>query len=323
MRKWVYIALTTLLLAAGIIVCAVRWQAWFGMPAEPVWTGDTLTRSFPTFTDDSVRGFIPTPRGWQDTIGAEQLNLLVLGDVHNRLDSADYDSIASRLPQIDAVVQLGDWIDRGYFYYYQLLLREYSRTPLNTRPVLCCPGNHEYTKGLTRHLAEDWQAWFAQPEDTTLQVPGVNYYVDFPCLRFIVIDSNPLDRLVWLTRTLTWLRQAMNTADGRFVVVMMHHPVIPAGKGRFCPLIYSTFRYALGQADLVFTGHDHSYMRRMPFVETYAAGKPKPQRTDIRCNFAAEEQVYSLLTVEPSVLTLRTYRLEDGVLIDSVYVKHD
>lgn len=322
MRKWVYIIIATLLLAAGTLLCVFRWQAWFGMPDEPIWTGDTLTRSFPTFADDSVSGFVSTPNGWQDTISPDTLNILLLGDIHNRLTQADYDSLAVRVPQAEIVAQVGDWLDRGYNYYYQFFLREYTPTALSVLPVINCPGNHEYTKGLDKHIAEQWADWFPQRKNGPV-VPGETYYVDFPNLRFIVIDTNPLDRLVYLTRTLTWLREAMYSADGRFVVVMMHHPVLPAGKNRFCPLIYATFRYSLSQADLVISGHDHSYLRRTPFVVLNSAGKLKPQQALYSCDCASTEPVYGQIAIEQSQMTLTVHRLSDGAAIDSLHVTHD
>ena len=48
MRKWIKIAIWTLLLAVGVVICVVRWQAWFGIPDEPVWTGDSLSFRFNT-----------------------------------------------------------------------------------------------------------------------------------------------------------------------------------------------------------------------------------------------------------------------------------
>ncbi|MBR1878356.1 MAG: metallophosphoesterase [Paludibacteraceae bacterium] len=325
-RRIIKIVISTLLLAAGVITCVVRWQAWFGMPDEPVWTGDSLAYTFPTFRGDSVYGFVATPQGWQDTITPESLDILVLGDVHNRLNRADYDSLAARVPQIDAVAQVGDWLDRGQKYYYQLLLREWTAGALYGKPVINTPGNHEYTKGFHKTLLNEWHEWFPQPSDE-LAVPGVFYHIDFPQLRFIVMDTNPIDLLVYRTRVLTWLRGLMSTAGDRYVVVMMHHPVLSAGKGRFNPTIYTTFRYALGQTDLAIAGHDHSYMRRTPFVVVNAAGRSKPQRDSAHFEFASPEPVYSVLSVRrspvsSSPLQFRTYRMSDGALIDSLYVDH-
>ena len=50
MRKWISIILIGLLLAGGAVLCIVRWQAWFGMPAEPQWTGETLSYTSPADT---------------------------------------------------------------------------------------------------------------------------------------------------------------------------------------------------------------------------------------------------------------------------------
>ena len=329
MRRWVKIVIPSVLLAVGVVICVVRWQAWFGMPNEPEWTGDTLVYTFPTFGADSLNGFVRTPQGWQDTLTPASLDIIVLGDVHNRLQRADYDSLAARVPQADAVIQIGDWLDRGYWYHFQLLLREWMPSRLEGLPVITCPGNHEYNKGLNKTLAPDWLTWFPQPIDSTIAVHGVFYTVDFPQVRFIVLDTNPLNRLVWLTRTLTWLETAMKNADGRRIVVLMHHPVLSAAKGRANPLIYGAFRHALGKADLVIAGHDHSALRQGPFVVLNTSGRPKDQKQRTAA-FASTEPVYAVLHIEPSKeagqpapVTLRTYRMSDGALIDTIHVGND
>lgn len=320
MRKWVKICLPILLLTAGAVLCAVRWQAWFGMPKEPQWTGDSLTYTFPAFRQDSTPG---------------SFDVLILGDVHNQLQREDYDSLAARVPEADLVAQVGDWMDRGQEYYHQLLLREWTASRLNGLPVIACPGNHEYSKGLNKSLSPVWYSTFYQPLDFSAihpltSVPGVTYYMDLPSVRLIMLDTNPLSRLIYLTRTLTWLRTAMYTAGDRYVVVMMHHPVYSVAKGRFNLLIYATFRYALGQADIVFAGHDHSYMRRTPFVVINTSGRPKKQYFRFTPDATDNVPVYGVLSVKqpadnthPSPMTLRVYRLSDGQMIDSLYVSHD
>ena len=295
MRRWIKISLWTLLLAGGVVLCAVRWQVWFGMPPEPKWTGDTIDYVFPHPESENN----PT--------------ILILCDIHNRLTRSDYDSLAARVPQATVIAQTGDWMNRGQEYYRQLLLREWTNSELYGLPVIACPGNHEYSKGIGKTLSPVWQETFGEES---------NYYVDFPNMRFIIIDTNPLTRTVRLTRALTWLRNAMYTAGDRYIVVMMHHPVLAPAKGRFNPLIYATFRHALGEADLVLAGHDHSYMRRSPFVVLNTGGELKPQHL----GFAAEKTdtvpVYGVLTVNDG-LEFRVFRLEDGEIIDSLYVKHD
>ena len=150
MRKWGYIVFLTLLLAGGAVVCALRWQAWFGMPDEPQWTGLKQDYTFPIFERDT------TP---------EETTILVLGDVHNRLTQADYDTLAARVPEAEALAQVGDWMDRGQEYYYQLLLREWNASALYGMPVIVTPGNHEYSKGVHKELSPVWEHAFAHPEN--------------------------------------------------------------------------------------------------------------------------------------------------------------
>ncbi|MBQ7259177.1 MAG: metallophosphoesterase [Paludibacteraceae bacterium] len=303
MRKRVYIALLAVLLAVGAVICAVRWQAWFVIPDEPHWTGDTL------------QGVFHTPNEDNDSIAT----ILVLGDIHSRLTRTDYDTLAARVPDADLVMQAGDWMERGQEYYRQLLLREWTNSALNGLPVIACPGNHEYTKGVHKSLSAAWSETFLHPANGPVGVPGASYWLDIPQMRIIAIDTNPLSHVVYLTRTLTWLREAMYSAGDRAVVVIMHHPVLSAAKGRVNPAIYGTFRHALGQADLVIAGHDHLYARRTPFVMLNTAGRIKKQKKRLYYEVCDSVPVYGVLT--NSQLTI--HRMSDGVAIDSIYVKHD
>ena len=303
MRKWIYIVSAAILLAAGAVICAVRWQAWFVIPDEPHWTGDTL------------QGVFHTPNEDNDSIST----ILVLGDIHSRLTRADYDTLSSRVPEADLVIQVGDWMERGQEYYRQMLLREWTNSALNGLPVIACPGNHEYTKGVHKELSPAWSMTFIHPSNGPVGVPGASYWLDIPQMRIIAIDTNPLTHIVYLTRTLTWLREAMYSAGDRAVVVIMHHPVFSTAKGRVNPTIYGTFRYALSQADLVIAGHDHFYARRTPFVMLNTSGKPKKPKAKPHTEVCVSEPVYGVLSNQ--LLTI--HRMSDGIAIDSVYVKHN
>ena len=325
MRRKIKIATLILLLAGSAILCAVRWQAWFGIPEEPLWTGEKQTYQFHTFEADTVHGFTHTEDGWTNTSTPHSLDILFFGDIHNNLTTTDYNQIAQRHPEIDIVAQAGDWLERGQSYYYQALLKEWIPSKLSKLPVINCPGNHEYRKGICKSLPNEWYTWFPHPQNGTIDHKGSMYYIDFPQLRFIVIDTNPLNRIVYLTRTLTWVQQAINTTGDRHIIVMMHHPVLSAAKGRFNSLIYTFLRHPLGKTDLVISGHDHSYMRHMPFVVLNSAGKPKTpkQYKHLTIEEQTIEPIYSILSF-PTHQTpiLRTYRISDGYMIDSCYVHH-
>lgn len=317
MRRRTTDILISVLLVVVAVVCTLRWQAWFGMPEEPFWPNENIDYTFRSVCDSDVTLE-------QDSM----LTILVLGDIHSRLSTADYDSLAARVPNIDLIAQVGDWMERGQNFYYQSLICEWTASNLNETPVIACPGNHEYSKGLHKKLSPVWEQAFRHPYNGPVGVPGATYYVDLPQIRLIAIDTNPLKRLVYLTRTLTWLHQTMDKAGDRYIVVLMHHPVISAGKGRLNTLIYCTFRYALNQADLVIAGHDHSYMRKTPFVVLNTSGKTKKQRANLHAEMADTIPVYGVMKIsnhksQISNLKFNVYRLDDATLIDSLYVSRD
>lgn len=323
-RRWILISLLIVLLLGGGVLCAIRWQAWFGNPPEPQWTADTLDYHCYTFAADSLPHFVKTDSGWLDTQSPDTLQILLLGDVHNSLLRADYDTLAARLPHLDCYAQLGDYIERGYFYYFQQLYHQLAGSAFDSLPLLNCPGNHEYRKGLRRTLTPLWYEAFPQPANGPADFIGTTYYVDFPHLRFIVIDTNGLQALHHFTRVNTWVNKTIKEAGDRFVVVMMHHPVFSSAVGRQNPMIYLTFREPLRHADLVFAGHDHNYCRRLPFVNTNAATKyyrPKHNTHD-ECSCSGH-RLYEVLNIVGDTLTLQTYLLEEGTLYDYVEIIRD
>lgn len=314
-RKILRIACLTLLLVGGIALCAVRWQAWFGNPPEPALTADTIAYRFRTFADSATYAQRPQTPHYQ---------ILLLGDVHNSLTCADYQKIADEAGELAAYAQLGDFVERCYLFYFQQLYRELQGTSFDSLPLINCPGNHEYRKGLRRSLPDLWYQNFPQPLNGPQDFLGSTYYIDFPNLRFIVLDTNGMQWLHEYMRTLTWLNSVMASAGDRFVVVMMHHPVYSCGAGRFNTTIYTTFAHALRRADLVFAGHDHNYARRLPFVNTNAATKfylnkvnPHDTRIASGCRF------YELLTIAGDTLTMQSRMLHDtlpSTLYDEVQI---
>lgn len=314
-RKILRIACLALLLAGGIALCVVRWQAWFGNPPEPALTADTISYRFRTFADSATYAQRPQSPDYQ---------ILILGDVHNSLTRADYQKIADEAGNLAAYAQLGDLVERCYLFYFQQLYRELQGTPFDSLPLINCPGNHEYRKGLRRSLPDLWYQNFPQPLNGPQDFLGSTYYIDFPNLRFIVLDTNGMQWLHEYMRTLTWLNGVMASVGDRFVVVMMHHPVYSCGAGRFNTTIYTTFAHALRRADLVFAGHDHNYARRLPFVNTNAATKfylskvnPRDTRIASGCRF------YELLTIAGDTLTMQSRMLHDtlpSTLYDEVQI---
>ena len=314
------------LLAGGATVCAIRWQAWFGNPAEPEWTGDTITHQFITMNNDSVLRALQ-----RDT-----LSFLLLGDIHNSLTNTELSHFVERHPNIQFYAQLGDWMERPYLYYEQMMYQSLQGTGLETLPVVAVPGNHEHLKGIVKTLPNHWQEIFPNPQNGPARFLGTSYYVDFPQLRLIALNT---DGLMWMsdyTQVGFWLKKTLREAGDKFTIVMMHHPVYSTADGRSNPLIWLAFHGAMREADVVFSGHDHNYARRTEhykarfwkreeptiFIATNASNKTYPVKSKVEYDASfSGEPVYQYISVNPSTLTIQTYKLKSFELIDEVRIE--
>lgn len=319
---WTIIVL--LLFSGAATLCVLRWNAWFVNPSEPfVDKSDTLVVHFHTFGRDTVPGFERMRDTWVKSDGNDTiLRFMVLGDVHNALDSADWAMLAERHPDLDFYAQSGDFVERGYEYYFRQLGRQQYGTPFANLPVLTTPGNHEYRKGFVRRQPELWMSYFPNPHNGPDRFKGTTYYVDFQGVRLILIDTNGLQWLSDYTGLNAWTKKVLREAKNKYTVVLMHHPVYSSGKGRQNPFVYLTFRIPLREADLVFSGHDHSYARRNKYVGTNAASKYYQTKDSASFDkLLTDGQFYELVTLENGRLRLQSYVLQSGQLFDEVVVE--
>ena len=315
------IILTILILAGVIVLCVVRWNAWFGNPPEPQWTGDTIEYSFFTFGQDSVPGFGHNGIAWEECDDPDTLQIILFGDIHNSVAHSQFEAVANRHPHTDLYAQLGDFVERGYFFYNQELYHELHGTAFENLPIINVPGNHEYQKGVRRTLPEYWSETFRQPLNGPLGFEGSTYFVDFDNLRLIAINTNGLQHLHEFTRVNAWTKRTIQTAGDRFVMVIMHHPVHSNGVGRQNIAITATFIRALSQADLVFAGHDHNYSRRLPYINISSATKSYLHKLNKRdARVASGLQLYENITVYGDTLHLQTLLLDSGEIYDEVLI---
>ena len=316
------------LLAGGATTCAIRWEAWFGNPPEPDWTGEKINHQFVTMNNDSVLRALQ-----RDT-----LSFLLLGDIHNSLTNKHMATLANRHSNIQFYAQLGDWMERPYTYYEQMMYQSLLGTGLDTLPVVAIPGNHEYLKGVVKTLPEKWKNIFPNPQNGPTRFVGTSYFVDFPQLRLIALDTDGLHRMSDYTQVAFWLKKTLRDAGDKFTIVIMHHPVYSTAQGRSNPLIWLAFHGPLREADVVFSGHDHNYARRIVhyeerfwkkeeptvFIATNASHKEYPVKKNSKCASSfSGEAVYEYVHIVPDTLRISTYLIHSGEPIDEMTIcKH-
>ena len=325
MRRWIGWIIGLCLLAGGATTCAIRWEAWFGNPPEPEWTGEKITHQFITMNNDSVLRALQ-----RDT-----LSFLLLGDIHNSLTNDQMAALSQRHSDIQFWAQMGDWMERPYLYYEQMMYQSLLGTRFDSLPIIAIPGNHEYLKGVVKTLPEHWKTIFPNPQNGPARFLGTTYYVDFPHLRLIALDTDGLHRMSDYTQVAFWLKQSLTNAKDKHTVVIMHHPVFSTAQGRQNPLIWLSFYGILREADVVFSGHDHNYARRTVeykerfwvkqqptlFIGTNASKKmyAVKEKVNYECSFSGEP-VYEYVVVTKDTLSIHTYNLHSGELIDEVKV---
>ena len=325
MRRWIGWIIGLCLLAGGATTCAIRWEAWFGNPPEPEWTGEKITHQFMTMNNDSVLR----------TLQRDTLSFLLLGDIHNSLTNDQMVALSERHSDIQFWAQMGDWMERPYLYYEQMMYQSLLGTRFDSLPIIAIPGNHEYLKGIVKNLPEHWKTIFPNPQNGPARFLGTTYYVDFPHLRLIALDTDGLHRMSDYTQVAFWLKQSLTNAKDKHTVVIMHHPVFSTAQGRQNPLIWLSFYGILREADVVFSGHDHNYARRTVeykerfwvkqqptlFIGTNASKKmyAVKEKVNYECSFSGEP-VYEYVVVTKDTLSIHTYNLHSGELIDEVKV---
>ena len=325
MRRWIGWIIILCILAGGATTCAIRWEAWFGNPPEPEYNEPIIAHQFITFDNDSV----------SNALQRDTLSFILLGDIHNSLTNSDMSLLSERHPDIQFWAQMGDWIERPYLCYEQMMYQSLLGTRLDSLPIVAIPGNHEYLKGVVKTLPEQWKTIFPNPQNGPARFLGTTYYVDFPQLRLIALDTDGLHRVSDYTQVAFWLKNNLRNAGKKFTVVMMHHPVYSFAQGRSNPLMWLAFHSAMREADVVFSGHDHNYARHTEhykarfwkkeeptiFIGTNASIKKYPVKENKKYEASLSgEPVYEHIFVTPNTLHISTYTIHSGERIDNVEI---
>lgn len=138
--------------------------------------------------------------------------------------------------------------------------------------------------------------------------PGLGYWIDFPRVRVIMVDTEHLHRLVHYTRLLCWMRSAIERHDDRFTVVLMVRPMYRHQYGRLGSLMHWFIYETLDEeADLVISANEPGYQCQLPFVETSTDN-------DVHLRLA----IYGEAPTD--TLRVRAYLNNNDSLLDETYV---
>jgi len=260
---------------------------------------------------------------------SEKDTFLLFGDMqYTSLEEATsfVDAAFGTVSEADFVAYVGDIIERPTDDYWQLYFSSMGDRTANL-PQVAALGNHEYLKGIRKRYDVRWPHVFVNPQNGPDRFLGRSYFVDFPNMRLIVLDTDALRSVSDHTVLRTWLTQVLHyestqwnqtrEENTRWNIVLMHHPIYSAGMGRDNPTIAWALRYVLEDADLVVAGHDHNYARHRhhgcapAYVILSSSAKsylPKcsPIEERLGCNYA----FFSRVSVAPDTMHMLTYFID-------------
>ncbi len=272
---------------------------------------DTLWGSFDIKLDDGV------------------LELLLLGDIQDPKEVGSgrfLHDVYEHFPNADAWLFVGDMIERPHDQYWKLFYSTVSDIAPCT-PFIPVSGNHEYNTGGFAHVGPRYTTTFPMPLNGNKERLGVNFFVDFPEVRVVGLDTNMLIRDIFSTRS--WLRSTLGQSSAPFTIVMGHHGVRSVKKDRLNAFVAWGLDplYKRYQVDLVLQGHDHAFARdgeesqentnrpiyitQTSSAKTYEVSDPNKHIKSL-----SGERLYSRFRITMDTLYYETYR-EDHTLFDS------
>ena len=195
------------------------------------------------------------------------ISFLYVGDAQNyilELWSRVIRNAYKEAPNADFFIHAGDlvnlahdesewneWFAAGSFIHSEI-------------PSIAVPGNHEYQGAnknqprVGRELSLQWESQFSFPENGPKGLEETCYYVDYPNLKVIALNSN-----VKIKLQANWLKNVLAKNDKKWTVVTYHHPIFSASTGRDNVELRDHWKPLFDEykVDLALQGHDHAYAR--------------------------------------------------------------
>lgn len=265
----------------------------------------------------------------------DTVRFLYIGDVQDPdglLSDSLFSLLRSKKLDYDFLSFGGDQIERPMDRYWNIWYKSLGEWA-GSVPMVMVAGNHEYIKGFNKVLDSRWVAQHNFPENGPEDFKGKSYYVDFPLMRMIILDSNVIQWPGGILQHQEWLEKILQEAPQPWKIVMFHHGVHSVREGRMNPLMHYLFLPILNEngADLVLQGHDHAYSRittkvkgdSVPPVFIISSSSPKQYRNGfdpIHDRLASGIPLYQSLEITKEYLKYQSF-LFDGTPYDDLLIK--
>lgn len=268
------------------------------------------------------------------------MSFVYLGDVQDPTGEMSRDMFAVLrdrvLPEVRPafVSAAGDQIEGPTDAYWQVWYDALGELSYQL-PWVISTGNHEYLKrGPMRELDPRWTAQYSYPHNGPEGFEGRSYYIDYPLMRLIVLDTTDINEPLSAMRHYNWISSALRTSSQPWQVVLGHHATrcVRAGRSNLI-MQYILDRALRDGADLVLQGHDHAYSRRSAVAEdgsretpvyVISTSSPKLYRNGfdpIHDRLGSGMQLYQVITVHPATLEYKSYQYS-GELYDDLVIHH-
>lgn len=257
---------------------------------------------------------------------------IFFGDVQDTVGGRSgqwFAKLYRQFPDADFWACAGDLVERPIDAYWNYFYST-ADSILASLPLLTATGNHDYLKSLYPSIDPRWRHTFVYPGNGAATAIGISYYIDLPDLRIMVFDSHGINDCVTLAARYRWLRDCLRGADGKWKVVMYHHPAYSVRASRNNLQIRNTFVPLMEKygVHLVLQGHEHGYMRNIGtrgdhpvYIVSYMSPKAYPAR-DPAPGFKVigGTPMYHTVDYDDTEMVFRSYAVDNDSLVDSVTV---
>ncbi|MCT4614040.1 MAG: metallophosphoesterase family protein [Marinifilaceae bacterium] len=195
----------------------------------------------------------------------KKFSFVYMGDIQDRIGGKTgevFSRINKFTQNTDFWLFGGDLLERPLNKYWDYWF-ECGKNIFNTKPMIACPGNHEYHKGLIKKIDKRWMSHFQFPKNGPENFKGRACYWNYKDAIFICLDTDGIQGIGSLLEQKNWIDNVLEKSNKKWKIVVMHHPIYSISNCTISPFLRTFIKPVLEKhkVDLVLQGHNHGYSR--------------------------------------------------------------